>query len=76
MVCSLQEEFPDYPELLRVAVSLGRRMQEPLMEFTSLMLSEDAEVLSLRLHPLQSSLPKDQLCKVTPQSPLPPSHHH
>ncbi len=56
-----QESYPDYPELLRVAVSLGRRSQEPLQEFTALFASPDNEYLSLHLHPLQSCLPKDQL---------------
>ena len=56
-----QDQFHEYPELLRMAVSLGRRMQEPLHEFTSLMRSEDNEMLALRMHPLQDCLPKDQL---------------
>lgn len=54
----LQEQFPEYPELLRLAISLGRRMQEPLHEFSSLMTSEDEEILALKMHPLQDSLPK------------------
>ena len=57
----LQESFPDYPELLRVAVSLGRRSQEPLHEFTALFASPDNEFLSLHLHSLQGSLPVDKL---------------
>ena len=35
------------------AISLGRRVQEPLYEFTSLLSSHDEEYLSLILHPLQ-----------------------
>ncbi len=56
-----QESYPDYPELLRVAVSLGRSAQEPLQEFTALFASLDNEYLSLHLHPLQSCLPRDRL---------------
>ena len=48
-----QEQFCDYPELLRMAVSLGRRVKEPLEEFAAMFMSEDNEILSLRLHPLQ-----------------------
>lgn len=56
-----KEEFSEYPELLRMAVSLGRRMQEPLHEFSSLLLSQENEIFSLRMHLLQDLLPKDQL---------------
>ena len=41
-----------------MAISLGRRMQEPLHEFSSLMASEDEEILALKMHSLQDSLPK------------------
>ena len=53
LLLSIQENFPSYPELLRLAVSLGRRMQEPLHEFTSLFMSHEEEIYSLRMHPLQ-----------------------
>ena len=58
---SFQEAFPEYPELLKLAVSLGRRMQEPLHVFTSLFSSPDNEFLALNLHPLQNTLPVDKL---------------
>lgn len=62
MLCSiLQEHFQEYPELLCEAVSLGRRLQDPLMEFTSLAMAEDDELLSLQMDPLQSALDSDEL---------------
>ena len=56
-----QEQFPDYPELLKMSISLGRQLQEPLQEFVALASSQDDEILSLRLHPLQGELPSDRL---------------
>ena len=47
-----QNEFLEYPSLLRHAVSLGRRIQDPLSEFAALCVEED-ELLCLRLHPFQ-----------------------
>lgn len=47
-----QADFRDYPELLRQAVSLARKMQDPLIEYSQLC-NGDEEILSLRLHPLQ-----------------------
>ncbi|XP_019848744.1 PREDICTED: transcription elongation factor SPT6-like [Amphimedon queenslandica] len=58
-----KEEFPSYPQLLLCAISLGRRVQEPLYEFTSLLSSHDEEYLSLILHPLQRSLSVEDLKK-------------
>ncbi len=50
--------FPSYPELLCQAVSLARRVREPLTEFTSLFLAQEDEVLALRMHVLQVLLQK------------------
>ena len=58
---SVQESFPEYPELLCQAISLGRRLQEPLLEFSSLACAEDDELLSLRMDPLQGLLDTDEL---------------
>ena len=44
-----------------MAVSLGRRLQEPLVEFTALASSPDEEIFALKMHPLQDSLPKEKL---------------
>ena len=53
-------EFPDFPDLLRQAVSLARRLQDPLTEFSQLC-SADEEILCLKYHYLQDHLPKDEL---------------
>ena len=42
-------------------MSLGRRFQEPLLEFASLLASAEQEYQALHMHPLQSSLPQEQL---------------
>jgi len=55
--------FPDYPEPLKMSISVGRMMQEPLVEYCSLLNSQDDEVLSLPLHPLQGELPPEQIKK-------------
>jgi len=47
-----QNEFPEYPLLLRHAISVARRLQDPLEEITNLCESEE-ELLCLRFHPLQ-----------------------
>lgn len=47
-----QSDFRDYPELLRQAISLARKMQDPLIEYSQLC-NGDEEILSLRFHPLQ-----------------------
>ena len=45
-------EFSEYPELLRHAISIGRRIQNPLVEFAGLCNFEE-ELVCLRLHPMQ-----------------------
>lgn len=49
-----QNEFRDYPLQLRQAISLARRLQDPLTEYSQLCTS-DEEILCLRYHPLQVS---------------------
>ncbi|XP_053981515.1 transcription elongation factor SPT6-like [Hylaeus volcanicus] len=53
-------EFRDYPDLLRQAISLARRMQDPLLEFSQLC-TVDEEIMCLKYHPLQDQLPKEDL---------------
>ena len=53
-------DFREYPELLRQAVSLARRMQDPLVEYSQLC-TADEEILCLRYHSLQDQIPKEQL---------------
>jgi len=53
-------DFRDYPELLRQAISLARKMQDPLIEYSQLC-NGDEEILSLRFHPLQEQIGKEEL---------------
>ncbi|XP_026284387.1 transcription elongation factor SPT6 isoform X1 [Frankliniella occidentalis] len=55
-----ENEFRDYPLLLRQAISLARRLQDPLIEYSQLCTS-DEEILCLRFHPLQDQLAKEDL---------------
>ncbi|KAG8306071.1 Transcription elongation factor SPT6 [Homalodisca vitripennis] len=55
-----ENDFRDYPMLLRQAISLARRMQDPLVEFSQLCTS-DEEIMCLRYHPLQDHLNRDEL---------------
>ncbi|CAN7987050.1 unnamed protein product [Ixodes hexagonus] len=54
---ALQNDFRDYPLLLRQAISLARRMQDPLVEFSQLC-TPDEEIFCLKYHPLQDSVPR------------------
>ncbi|XP_058416248.1 transcription elongation factor SPT6 isoform X2 [Diceros bicornis minor] len=47
-----EAEFRDYPPVLRQAVSLARRIQDPLIEFAQVC-SSDEDILCLKFHPLQ-----------------------
>ncbi|KAM7309648.1 transcription elongation factor SPT6 [Ixodes scapularis] len=49
-----ESDFRDYPLLLRQAISLARRMQDPLVEFSQLC-TPDEEIFCLKYHPLQAS---------------------
>ncbi|OXU22488.1 hypothetical protein TSAR_006883 [Trichomalopsis sarcophagae] len=53
-------EFRDYPVELRQAISLARRLQDPLVEFSQLCNADD-EILCLKYHSLQDQLPKEDL---------------
>lgn len=52
MCLCVQNEFRDYPPVLRHAVSVARRLQDPLIEFASLC-NPDEDILCLKYHPLQ-----------------------
>jgi len=56
-----KKEFPDFPPLLHYCVSLGRRLLDPLIEFSGLASYTSNELVYLRLHPLQSNVPSDIL---------------
>lgn len=49
---SVQTDFRDYPPLLRQAVSIARKIQDPLIEYAQVC-STDDDILCLKLHPLQ-----------------------
>lgn len=53
-------DFRDYPPLLRQAISLARRIQDPLVEFSQLC-TADEEILCLRYHCLQDYISKEEL---------------
>ncbi len=55
-----QQDFRDYPGVLRQAISLARRMQDPLVEFSQLTGPEN-DILCLRYHPLQDLLSEEEL---------------
>ena len=57
-------EFPRYTATRLMAVSLARRLQDPLRELSGLCAGMGQDILSLRLHPLQEELQRPDLLKV------------
>ncbi|XP_076452893.1 transcription elongation factor SPT6-like [Babylonia areolata] len=55
-----QSEFRDYPGPLRHAISIARRIQDPLVEFAQLC-NSDEEILCLKYHPMQDIVSKEEL---------------
>lgn len=55
-----EADFREYPPLLRQAVSIARRLRDPLVEFSQLC-SADEEILCLRYHTLQDQVAKEDL---------------
>ncbi|XP_053313046.1 transcription elongation factor SPT6 [Spea bombifrons] len=55
-----ESDFRDYPPVLRQAVSIARRIQDPLVEFSQVC-SSDEDILCLKLHPLQDHVVKEEL---------------
>lgn len=53
-------DFKEYPTLLKQAVSLCRKIQDPLLEYSQLC-GPDEEIMCLRYHSLQDQLPKEEL---------------
>ncbi|KAF0038603.1 hypothetical protein F2P81_009087 [Scophthalmus maximus] len=53
-------DFRDYPPLLRQAVSIARKIQDPLVEYAQVC-SSDEDILCLKLHPLQEQVVKEDL---------------
>lgn len=54
-------EFRDFPSELREAISLARRSQEPLVEFSQLCTPGETDLTCLKLHPLQDHVNSDEL---------------
>ncbi|ORX62353.1 transcription elongation factor Spt6 [Hesseltinella vesiculosa] len=52
-----QDEFPGMPEVMRYCVALARRLQNPLLEYTSL----GRDLLTIRFHQHQHLVPEDLL---------------
>ncbi|KAI9308291.1 SH2 domain-containing protein [Cunninghamella echinulata] len=50
-----QLEFPDQPEVMRYCISLARRLQNPILEYTGL----GRDLLAIQFHPLQSLVSDD-----------------
>uniref|UniRef100_A0A8C8F2F5 Transcription elongation factor SPT6 n=1 Tax=Oncorhynchus tshawytscha TaxID=74940 RepID=A0A8C8F2F5_ONCTS len=55
-----QTDFRDYPPLLRQAVSVARKIQDPMVEYAQVC-STDEDILCLKLHPLQEHVVKEDL---------------
>uniref|UniRef100_A0A3P8TS79 Transcription elongation factor SPT6 n=1 Tax=Amphiprion percula TaxID=161767 RepID=A0A3P8TS79_AMPPE len=55
-----ETDFRDYPPLLRQAVSIARKIQDPLVEYAQVC-STDEDILCLKLHPLQEHVVKEDL---------------
>lgn len=55
-------DFREYPALLRQAISVARRLRDPLVEFSQLC-SADEEILCLRYHTLQDQLAKEDFAE-------------
>ncbi|XP_071770742.1 transcription elongation factor SPT6-like [Centroberyx gerrardi] len=55
-----EADFRDYPPLLRQAVSVARKIQDPLVEYAQVC-SSDEDILCLKLHPLQDYVVKEDL---------------
>lgn len=57
------DEFPSYPTVLRQAISIARRLQDPLNELSQLMCINDQRdvMLRLKLHALQDQLSNEDL---------------
>ncbi|ESO97932.1 hypothetical protein LOTGIDRAFT_103494 [Lottia gigantea] len=53
-------DFREYPPVLRHAISLARRLQDPLIEFAQLCNADD-DILCLKYHTYQNEINKDEL---------------
>ncbi len=62
-----KKEFRDYPPLLRQAISVGRRVLDPLAELSALWYQDSVQhtydIQALSLHPLQDRVPLSMLLR-------------
>lgn len=56
-------DFREYPMVLRQAISIARRLQDPLVEYSQLC-TADEEILCLRYHRMQDYVTKEDLMDV------------
>eukprot|EP00053_Salpingoeca_punica_P020212 m.211010 g.211010 ORF g.211010 m.211010 type:complete len:1767 (+) comp17822_c0_seq2:479-5779(+) len=57
-----EREFKEYVPRLRFAISIGRRLQSPELEYAGLLArANDQEILCLKMHPLQEMAPRGEL---------------
>ncbi|KFD47142.1 hypothetical protein M513_11992, partial [Trichuris suis] len=56
-------DFSDYPVTLRQAISIARRLNDPLLEFAQLC-NQDEEILFLKFNALQEYVPKEELFRL------------
>ena len=54
------QDFREYPQVLKEAVSIARRLQDPLVEFSQLCGPEN-DILCLRYHPMQEIVGEENL---------------
>ena len=55
-----QSDFRDFPDILIQAISVGRRLQDPLVEFSQLC-GPEKDILCLRFHPMQDLVGDENL---------------
>ena len=55
-----EQDFREFPTVLREAISIARRLQDPLLEFSQLC-GNEKEILCLRFHPMQEVVSEEQL---------------
>ena len=55
-----KQDFREYPQVLKEAISVARRLQDPLVEFSQLCGPEN-DILCLRFHPMQDVVGEENL---------------
>ena len=55
-----EQDFREFPPVLRESISIARRLQDPLVEFSQLC-GNEKDILCLRFHPMQEVVGEEQL---------------